>query len=479
MELAIKEMRKSINEKRPDGKISPKVGAILVFPDDSVVMAHRGELRNGDHAEFTLLERKLGDKSLDNCVLYSTLEPCVLRSSNKKGCSKRTLNARIKEVYMGIEDPDPTVAGDGRDIMEKGGIRVKMFDRDLQNIIRKENKEYLEQAKHRAEKAVEPVVNLKSIVPAADFGKLSTEALEIFIKEADLDYSIESDEFKEYLTNIKILGTADDNQELVPTGMGIILFGKNPRTFYKQAGIKCSANFSEGKTEFKDFDEPLIQIPHLVEEWLNKVLPSSKDRSTATRKDITLYPLEPILEAVINALVHRDYEIEGTHSIIELDSEQIVIKSPGAPMPAISLAQLNQFNAPSLSRNPIITHVFSLMNLMEETGFGMSEFKSLYTQHHLPLPKFKYEDPNLTLTLFRTSDAERDSLKLSSTEISDEELLGLDWIKLKGIVSKKDYADHFNFDEKKAQRHLANFSELGLIEFIKAGRSSKYNYIYD
>lgn len=62
MELAIEEMNKSQNEPRPDGKIPPKVGAILLFPDGTVVRAHRGELREGDHAEFTLLKRKLGHK---------------------------------------------------------------------------------------------------------------------------------------------------------------------------------------------------------------------------------------------------------------------------------------------------------------------------------------------------------------------------------------------------------------------------------
>jgi len=53
MELAIEEINKSQNEPRPDGKIPPKVGAILLFPDGKEVRAHREELREGDHAEFT------------------------------------------------------------------------------------------------------------------------------------------------------------------------------------------------------------------------------------------------------------------------------------------------------------------------------------------------------------------------------------------------------------------------------------------
>src|SRR5438477_6937837 len=135
MELAIEEMKKSINEPRPDGKVPPKVGAIVVYPNGDIERAHRGELRKGDHAEFILLERKLGNRKLDDCILFTTLEPCVVRNPPKIACCLRTSNARIKTVYVGIEDPDKTVDGKGIKHLEKNGVKVHMFDRDLQKII--------------------------------------------------------------------------------------------------------------------------------------------------------------------------------------------------------------------------------------------------------------------------------------------------------------------------------------------------------
>ena len=56
MELAIVVMRRSVPEPRTDSKINPKVGAVLYKPDGTIETACRGELRHGDHAEFTLLE---------------------------------------------------------------------------------------------------------------------------------------------------------------------------------------------------------------------------------------------------------------------------------------------------------------------------------------------------------------------------------------------------------------------------------------
>ena len=57
MEKSIEVMKQSISEPRTDGKPSPLVGAVLVKPDGTMDTACRGELRHGDHAEFTLLER--------------------------------------------------------------------------------------------------------------------------------------------------------------------------------------------------------------------------------------------------------------------------------------------------------------------------------------------------------------------------------------------------------------------------------------
>src|SRR5690348_9249513 len=100
MEKAVEVMRQSVNEPRTDQKASPLVGAVLVKADGTVDTAYRGELRHGDHAEFTLLERKHRDERLDGSVLFATLEPCApgARKHPKLGCAERIVNARISEV---------------------------------------------------------------------------------------------------------------------------------------------------------------------------------------------------------------------------------------------------------------------------------------------------------------------------------------------------------------------------------------------
>jgi ATP-dependent DNA helicase RecG len=133
MEMAVDVMEKSVAEPRGDGKVSPLVGAVLWKADGTVETASRGELRDGDHAEYTLLERKNRDCKLDDAVLFSTLEPCApgSRRHPKLGCAERIVLARIREVWIGVEDPDPTVDRKGIKYLQDNGVKVHLFDRDL------------------------------------------------------------------------------------------------------------------------------------------------------------------------------------------------------------------------------------------------------------------------------------------------------------------------------------------------------------
>jgi len=476
MQMAIDVMKKSVNEPREDGKVPPKVGVVLLFPDGRVETAYRGELREGDHAEYTLLERKLGNQNLEGCILYTTLEPCMERNPPKVPCCRRVTNARIKKVYIGIEDKDPK--GKGIQYLEKHGVPYEMFKREFQRVIEEENKEFLKQALQR-KKELEEEDDLRSAIelpiPNYDISKFSDEALRKFIKEANIDFKPTDDTFLEYLADFGAMEWDKANKKYIPTGYGILLFGNNPRVKFKNAVLKAHVSYGGSKIEPKDFDQALVLLPDQIEEWLKKVLPLSKDTSGFKRKDVSDFPIEVLREAIVNALVHRDYEIEEAKCEIKIDEDRIIVTSPGKPLPAISLADLNSFEAPSLSRNHIITYAFSLMNYVEEKGFGMKTFKSLNKEHGLPIPKYTFKEPFLILTFPRTLDAVRDVIdKDGIEELSSEDLKNFEIFREKRPVSKSEFVKFSGLAARTAERYLKEWVDKDLLIKVGSGPGTKY-----
>lgn len=479
MQKAIDVMNKSVNEPRPDGKVPPKVGAVLLFPDGSIETAFRGELREGDHAEFTLLERKLSNKNLEGCVLFTTLEPCVERNPPKLPCCRRTTNARIKKVFVGIEDRDPTVDGKGIKHLENNGVEVKMFDREFQRIIEQENKDFLKQALERKTEKEEEEENLRSPIenpiPNYDQSKFSNRALQKFIDKANLKFKVTDESFLEYLADFGAMEWDINKKQYVPTGFGILLFGNNPRAKFKNAVLKAHVTYGNEKIEPKDFDEALVLLPDQIEDWLKKVLPLAKDTNSFQRKDIPDFPVNVLREAIVNAIVHRDYEILGAKCEIKIDDNKIIVTSPGKPLPAISMEELNTFNAPSLSRNPIITYAFSLMDYVEEKGFGMKTFKAINKEYGLPIPKYTFKEPFLTLTFPRTIEAVKDVIQKGYiNELDINELKAFEIFRNNNAVSKNDFVFYSGLTTRTAQRMLKKFVDLKLINAEGEGRSRVY-----
>lgn len=196
---------------------------------------------------------------------------------------------------------------------------------------------------------------------------------------------------------------------------------------------------------------------------------------------IPFFPPDVIREAIVNAIVHRDYTIDGAKIQLEIYPEKIIVKSPGLPVYPNSLEKLQKFTAKSYSRNKKLTLVFNRMGLMEEAEFGMDTYRQMRDKYKLPLPVITYDEPDLIVTFPRSADAVR---SLDSTEVlsqlNDEELAGLDFVKTRGEVSRKEYEDHFGFERKKASNQLKKMKDLDLIgDNGENPKSNNYRYVYN
>jgi len=481
MKLAVEVMKKSIPERKKNDP-SPYVGAVLVFPDGTFETAYRGEFREGDHAEYAVLDKKHRLKDLTGCWLFATLEPCApgARNAPKLSCAERIVNARISDVWFGIEDKNPLVNHAGIDHLVDNKVNVHQFSPEFHKEIEEFNKEFMKWAnmKNDEEYAKKQKTQdyLNERAEATNIESLSDIALQKFITESEMNFEPKSNEFLHELKEMDLLEYNEQTKSYLPTGNAILLFGKSPRNKFPQAAVKAKVHYGDGKTGAETFNDALVLIPDQIEEWLKKILPASIDRSKFKAQQVPSFPVEVIREAVINALSHRDYAVDGAKIQLEVFPDRILVKSPGEPIPPITIEALNNFTATPYSRNKKISFIFNEMGYMEESAVGMDTFRTMREIHKLPLPIFEYDGIYTVVTFPRTTGALRDIIKKQPIEeLSKDELSAFDIFRDHKYISKVDFAKLNGLTNRTAERLLKKLTDLNLI--TKRGSGPKTNYV--
>jgi ATP-dependent DNA helicase RecG len=354
-----------------------------------------------------------------------------------------------------------------------------MFDRDLQDVIIKENEAFIARALERASVARKEKPKLVTLSPlenaftTAKTRDLSNEALEQYRAIAKITDEVGAPEFNSRLSQQGLL--KDENGLLVPTGFGVLLFGSEPRAIMPQSGLLGTLHYSSGNEELKDFDGPQVLAPSQALKWLRDKMPNQIERTGARRGETNDAFFELVREGIVNALVHRDYEINGAKCQLIVTQDIVTVKSPGKPPLPITLEQMQTFTAPMLSRNPVLHYVFAKMELAEERGLGLKSMRDRAHRSGLPLPKYSWEDPYLVLKLYSTPTA-------ALTDLGDEilsvlspaERSGWEWLVNQETTTSGSYSHEMQVPDRTALNHLKHFSDLGLVMKTGAGPATRY-----
>jgi diaminohydroxyphosphoribosylaminopyrimidine deaminase / 5-amino-6-(5-phosphoribosylamino)uracil reductase len=118
MKYAIRLASRGLGRTSPN----PAVGAVIVR-DGGIIASGYHKKAGGNHAEIEALS-EIGGKGKARDILYVTLEPCNHHGKTPP-CAEAIIKSGIRNVVIGMSDPNPAVAGGGAEFLRKKGVRVK------------------------------------------------------------------------------------------------------------------------------------------------------------------------------------------------------------------------------------------------------------------------------------------------------------------------------------------------------------------
>lgn len=210
---------------------------------------------------------------------------------------------------------------------------------------------------------------------------ISREKVGAFLKEAGIvKVSVSSSEL------LHSLRVADSAGVKIA---GALFFARDPGRFVPQAQTILLAFKGTRKLQIYDRqdvrDDLLTQFNQTIT-FLKKHLNLRSEIRGVNRQDSYEIPLEALREAVVNALMHRDYSVTGTQVSVEVYEDRVEIINPGG-LPA-GLPQA-AFGSMSVRRNELIADLFFRLHKVERIGMGIARMREAIAAAGLRAPRFK------------------------------------------------------------------------------------------
>jgi len=176
-----------------------------------------------------------------------------------------------------------------------------------------------------------------------------------------------------------------------PTVVGLMAFGTAPQLARPEWGVSCvrlrGASLADPVAAREDLEgrlEVLVAGALAFVRGNTRVAPNLMSPTEPSPE----YPEEAVREAVLNALLHRDYRLSGRVSL-RIFNDRLEVWSPGGLVLPIALDDLAQHGGASFPRNPLLVATARALGLGEQVGRGiptirraLAEATSLPVQFH-------------------------------------------------------------------------------------------------
>ncbi|MET7417640.1 ATP-binding protein [Dactylosporangium sp. NPDC005555] len=197
---------------------------------------------------------------------------------------------------------------------------------------------------------------------------------------------------------------------------GLLTYGQFPQQFFPQLMVSVVVHSPDPASDIRFLDNQTVRgsIPEMVETTLSVLRRNLAVRAVISdrggRLDEVEYPLEAVREAVVNALLHRDYSpvTRGTQVQVELFPDRLVVRSPGGLYGGVLVDELGEEGISS-SRNAVLaslladTYLPSSNELVAENrSSGIPAMLAVARSRGLPRPNFRSSISSFVVTMARS-----------------------------------------------------------------------------
>lgn len=190
---------------------------------------------------------------------------------------------------------------------------------------------------------------------------------------------------------------------LHPNYAGLLLFGRYPQRWLPNATILAArfsgAAFADHYLK-QDIGGTLVDQLHQVEAFFYQNLPSAIRLVGLAHEETLEYPPEAVRELLVNAVAHRDYNLQGDNIHLNIFADRLEVQSPGGLPGPVNLDNLLEAR---FSRNAVIVQVLSDLGFVERLGYGLDRVVRAVRQAGLRQPRFEEVGGAFRVTLFSES----------------------------------------------------------------------------
>ena len=334
-------------------------------------------------------------------------------------------------------------------------------------------------------------------VPRASVDDLDKDLVALYLQRlrADDGGPFRSRTDRDVLRTTGVL-VPDEREHLVPSLGGLLALGRHPQEFYPSLGMTFVVFPTEGVGEVGPGGERFLDnrrlegpVPTLVLGAMDALKRNMKRRAVVhglLREDLWEYPEEALREALVNALVHRDFSpgARGTPVQVQMFPDRLVTSNPGGLFGPVTLDRLGEGGI-SAARNQTLLRILEDLpvpgdgrTLCENRGSGIGAMMASLRRAGMQPPTFENSIASFRVVLPNHTLLDAETVqwlaRFVPLGLSRHQQFALAFVRRNGSVTNIEYRRLTGQDSRDASKELRRLVDADLLRQVGTRRWTEY-----